>query len=149
MLADLELVHCYDEKAMTKEKRNLIMLNSAKSNLERMAYFGITEEQRISQYLFEETFNLEFKISFQQYNSSVTHSGSSKDNLDDQTIKKIKSLNQLDEELYKFAHQLLKTRFEALKSTDDSYQDHIQRLDKEKYEFSWDDIENENYDTPA
>lgn len=147
MLADLELVQCYNKSAMDPAKRDNIMLNSAKANLERMAYFGMTEEQQISQYLFEETFNLEFKISFQQYNKSDTHSGASKDKLDDKIIEKIRSLNHLDYELYKFAHQLLKNRFENMKVTDESFQAHMQRLGKEKYEFSWDDIEDENYDT--
>jgi len=147
MLADLELVNCYNKSAMDQGKRDTIMLNSAKANLERMAYFGMTEEQQISQYLFEETFNLEFKISFQQYNSSDTHSGASKDKLDEHMIEKIRAINHLDNELYKFAHQLLKNRFENMKVTDDSFQAHMQRLGKEKYEFSWDDIEDENYDT--
>jgi len=149
MLADLELVNCYNTSAMDQTKRDTILLNSAKSNLERMAYFGMTEEQQISQYLFEETFNLEFKISFKQYNQSTTHSGASKDKLDNEILDKIKALNHLDEELYKFAHQLLKNRFETMKVTDDSFQVHMQRLGKEKYQFSWNDIEDENYDTPT
>lgn len=147
MLADLELVHCYNKSAMDSSKRDTIILNSAKANLERMAYFGMTEEQQISQYLFEETFNLEFKISFQQYNKSDTHSGASKEKLNDKTIEKIRALNHLDNELYKFAHQLLKNRFENMKVTDESFQAHMQRLGKEKYEFSWNDIEDEDYDT--
>jgi len=146
MLADLELVNCYNKTGMDSAKRDLIMLNSAKSNLERMSYFGMTEEQQISQYLFEETFNLEFKISFKQYNQSDTHSGASKDKLDSKTIEKIRALNYLDEELHKFAHQLLKSRFENMKENDDSFQVHMQRLGKEKYQFSWDDIEDEDYD---
>jgi len=147
MLADLELVNCYNKSAMDPSKRDTIILNSAKANLERMAYFGMTEEQQISQYLFEETFNLEFKISFQQYNKSDTHSGASKEKLNDKTIEKIRALNHLDNELYKFAHQLLKNRFENMKVTDESFQAHMQRLGKEKYEFSWNDIEDEDYDT--
>jgi len=147
MLADLELVHCYNKTSMDPHRRDLIMLNSAKSNLERMAYFGMTEEQKISQYLFEETFNLEFKTSFQQYNKSDTHSGASKERLDESILEKIRTINHLDIELHKFAHKLLKDRFESMKETDESFQDHMQRLGKEKYEFSWDDIESENYDT--
>merc|ERR1719318_2548735 len=94
MLADLELVHCYNKTAMDQVKRDTIMLNSAKANIE-----------------------------------------------------KIRALNHLDDELYKFAHQLLKNRFENMKVTDDSFEAHMQRLGKEKYEFSWDDIEDEDYDT--
>ena len=63
----------------------------------------MTEEQQISKCL---DFYLEFKISFQQYYKSETHSGAFKD--------------KLDNEHYKW---------------------------KEKFEFSWDDIEDEDYDT--
>ena len=122
------------------------MLNSAKANLANMAYFGLTEEQEISQYLFEETFNLRFKTDFDQLNRSDTHSGHSLDKLDDAVIEKIRNLNQLDLELYKYAKILLKDRFDAMKESDESFEEHIDEVKKEK-EFSWDDIEDENYDS--
>ena len=122
------------------------MLNSAKANLANMAYFGLTEEQEISQYLFEETFNLRFKTDFDQLNRSDTHSGHSLDKLDDAVIEKIKNLNNLDLELYKYAKILLKDRFDAMKESDESFEEHIDEVKKEK-EFSWDDIEDENYDS--
>lgn len=43
---------------MKPEERDATMLASAKANLERMAFFGLTEFQENSQYIFEETFNL-------------------------------------------------------------------------------------------
>ena len=122
------------------------MLNSAKSNLANMAYFGLTEEQEISQYLFEETFNLRFKTDFDQLNRSDTHSGHSLDKLDDAVLEKIRNLNHLDLELYKFATILLKERFDLMKESDESFEEHIDEVKKEK-EFSWDDIEDENYDS--
>ena len=122
------------------------MLNSAKANLANMAYFGLTEEQEISQYLFEETFNLRFKTDFDQLNRSDTHSGHSLDKLDDAVIEKIRNLNHLDLELYKFATILLKERFDLMKESDESFEEHIDEVKKEK-EFSWDDIEDENYDS--
>ena len=122
------------------------MLNSAKANLANMAYFGLTEEQEISQYLFEETFNLRFKSDFDQLNRSDTHSGHSLDKLDDAVLEKIRNLNHLDLELYKFATILLKNRFDLMKESDESFEEHIDEVKKEK-EFSWDDIEDENYDS--
>ena len=122
------------------------MLNSAKANLANMAYFGLTEEQEISQYLFEETFNLRFKSDFDQLNRSDTHSGHSLDKLDDAVLEKIRNLNHLDLELYKFATILLKERFDLMKESDESFEEHIDEVKKEK-EFSWDDIEDENYDS--
>ncbi|MPC73000.1 Heparan-sulfate 6-O-sulfotransferase 3 [Portunus trituberculatus] len=58
MLADLSLVGCYNTSMMTPEDRGRIMLLSAKRNLKKMAFYGLTEEQGISQYLFEVIFNL-------------------------------------------------------------------------------------------
>ena len=144
MMADLELVNCHNTTGMEKHQRDLIILNSAKANLANMAYFGITEEQRKSQYLFEETFNLRFKTDFDQLNKGDTHSGASLDNLDTETINKIRALNHLDIELYKFAWDLLQKRFDAIKASDESYQEHLSNIGKEKYEFSWSDIEDEN-----
>ena len=43
---------------MTPEERETVMLASAKRNLREMAFFGLTEYQEQSQYLFEEIFNL-------------------------------------------------------------------------------------------
>ncbi|MPC85463.1 Heparan-sulfate 6-O-sulfotransferase 3 [Portunus trituberculatus] len=47
---------------MTPEDRGRIMLLSAKNNLKKMAFYGLTEEQEISQYLFEVTFNLRYHM---------------------------------------------------------------------------------------
>ena len=129
---------------MDPVRRDKILLASAKANLEKMAYFGLTEEQEISQYLFEETFNLRFKTDFDQLEKSDTHSGHSMDKLEDGVLEQIKNLNSLDLELYKFAKQLLKERFDTIKNEDDTYEDHI-KLHKDQ-EFSWEDIEDEDYD---
>ena len=147
MMADLELVNCYNTSTsmMDPVKRDKIMLESAKANLINMAYFGLTELQEMSQYLFEETFNLRFKTDFDQLNKSDTHSGHSMDKLEDEVIDRIMNLNHLDLELYKFAKQLLEERFEAMKEGDESFEEHIDDVKKEK-EFSWSDIEDENYD---
>jgi heparan sulfate 6-O-sulfotransferase HS6ST1 len=67
-----ELVGCYNKSGSTSEQRDRQLLASAKTNLERLAYFGLTEEQHLSQYLFQQTFQLEFRVPFQQFNT--THS---------------------------------------------------------------------------
>ena len=59
-------------------------------------------------------------------------------------MERIRNLNQLDIKLYKFASDLLKMRFEHLKSSDDSFKEHMDEVQKEQ-EFSWDDIEDEEY----
>src|SRR3954471_23245399 len=58
MLADLTLVNCYDASTMESESREGVMLESAKSNLKAMAFFGVKERMNESQYLFERLFAL-------------------------------------------------------------------------------------------
>ena len=147
MLADLQLVNCHNSSGSDPAQREAIMLNSAKANLASMAYFGLTEEQESSQYLFEQTFNLRFRTDFDQLSRTDTHSGASLDKLDDGIIDKIKALNHLDIELYSFAQKLLQERFNFVKESDESYDEHISNIEKEKYEFSWSDIEDEDEDS--
>lgn len=48
------------------------MLSSAKENLARMAYFGLTELQTVSQYIFEQTLGLRFVQPFEQFNATLS-----------------------------------------------------------------------------
>lgn len=126
MLADLELIGCYDKTYMQKKDRDRIMLASAKKNLQSMAFFGLTEFQKISQYIFEETFNLRFAIPFEQNNSTV--SSSTITSLTPGQAAKIAELNKLDLELYDFAKKLLMARFEKLKTRDVNFEERFSRL---------------------
>jgi len=110
MLADLRLINCYNSTGMDKWEREERMLKSAKANLEKMAFFGITAQQARSQFLFEDTFGLKFKINFeeqsedqksQQYLSLFTP----------KQMQTISNLNRLDIELYDFAKQLMDKRY--------------------------------------
>jgi heparan sulfate 6-O-sulfotransferase HS6ST1 len=105
MLADLALVGCYNKSSMPSHERDRVMLASAKRNLAAMAYFGLTENQKISQYIFEETFNLRFAIPFEQHNNTV--SINTLNNLAPSQRRKIEKLNSLDMELYAFAKRLM------------------------------------------
>lgn len=60
---------------------------------------------QISQYVFEETFNLLFAVPFTQHN--VTVSGATLAALSPAEVAHIKRLNSLDLELYDFAKGLL------------------------------------------
>ncbi|XP_067842819.1 heparan-sulfate 6-O-sulfotransferase 3-B [Heptranchias perlo] len=108
MLADLSLVGCYNLSIMTENKRNEILLHSAKNNLKDMAFFGLTEFQRKTQYLFERTFHLTFISPFTQFNSTRAASVE----LDEQTRKHIEELNLLDVQLYDYAKDLFLQRFQ-------------------------------------
>jgi len=47
MLADLSLIGCYNSSYMNQEERNRVMLASAKRNLLSIAFFGLTEFQKV------------------------------------------------------------------------------------------------------
>ncbi|PIK60652.1 Heparan-sulfate 6-O-sulfotransferase 3 [Apostichopus japonicus] len=102
MLADLTLVGCYNLSKYSPEERNAIMLESAKANLRRFSYFGLTEFQKESQYIFEETFNLQFKKAFEQSND--THANA--EPLTEEERAMVMEVNGLDIQLYEFAQEL-------------------------------------------
>uniref|UniRef100_A0A8D0DVS2 Heparan-sulfate 6-O-sulfotransferase n=1 Tax=Salvator merianae TaxID=96440 RepID=A0A8D0DVS2_SALMN len=125
MLADLSLVGCYNLTFMNETERNTILLQSAKTNLKNMAFFGLTEFQRKTQYLFERTFNLEFISPFTQYN--ITRAS----NVDiSETVRKhIEELNFLDVQLYEYAKDLFLQRFQYAKQ-----EEHEQNRQKRREE---------------
>ncbi|CAJ0935767.1 unnamed protein product [Ranitomeya imitator] len=108
MLADLSLVGCYNMSFTPEKKRAQLLLESAKKNLKDMAFFGLTEFQRKTQYLFERTFNLKFIRPFMQYNN--TRAGGV--DLDNGTIQRIEELNDLDMQLYDYAKDLFQQRYQ-------------------------------------
>lgn len=147
MLADLELIGCYDKTYMPKAERDRVMLASAKKNLQSMAFFGLTEYQKISQYVFEETFNLRFAIPFEQNNATV--SSSTIPTLTSAQEEKIASLNSLDTELYEFAKKILFERFEKLKARDSNFEErfkHLGQLQKGSgvTGFDWDKLDDDS-----
>lgn len=48
MMSDLSLVGCYNRSYMTAGERDRIILASAKHNLNSMAFFALTEYQKVS-----------------------------------------------------------------------------------------------------
>ena len=90
------------------------MLESAKENLRNMAFFGLTEYQRATQYMFEHTFKLKFIEDFVQRN--VTHAAETK--LTDEQQKKVLEVNRLDIELYQYAKDLFFQRLHYMQEED-------------------------------
>ena len=109
MLADLTLVNCYNKTGMRQAERDRIMLESAKDNLQKMAYIGLTEFQAESQMLFEQTFNLRFTKPFLK-----TKTFASNQELNPEQLLQIQKLNHLDIELYKFALELFQSHMTTL-----------------------------------
>ncbi|XP_076871396.1 heparan-sulfate 6-O-sulfotransferase 3-B [Brachyhypopomus gauderio] len=113
MLADLSLVGCYNLSSMSEARRAEILLESAKRNLRRMAFFGLTEFQRKTQLLFECTFGLRFMEPFTQQNS--TRAGAVGAALT--TRRRIERLNALDVQLYEYARDLFLRRVQHCRRT--------------------------------
>ncbi|KAM3613013.1 uncharacterized protein V6R79_018754 [Siganus canaliculatus] len=109
MLADLSLVGCYNVSVMNEEERWAVLLESAKRNLRGMAFFGLTEYQRKTQYLFERSFNLEFITPFTQLNGTRASSVE----VPSETQHRILQLNRWDVELYEYARDLFLQRFQV------------------------------------
>uniref|UniRef100_F6UBA1 Heparan-sulfate 6-O-sulfotransferase n=1 Tax=Xenopus tropicalis TaxID=8364 RepID=F6UBA1_XENTR len=125
MLADLSLVGCYNLTFMNESERNHILLQSAKNNLKNMAFYGLTEFQRKTQYLFERTFNLKFISPFTQFNSTRA----SNVDIDERSRERIKELNYLDVQLYEYAKDLFLQRFQYTRQ-----QEHQRKREKRKEE---------------
>jgi len=117
MLADLRLVGCYNRNAMSRERREEILLQSAMKNLDSMAYFALMEYQIESQYLFERTFGMKFRQPFVQMSSEETRAGAIV--LDAKNITRIRDLNHLDIALYSFAEKLFFERLNYFKRKDE------------------------------
>ncbi|KAG7168528.1 heparan-sulfate 6-O-sulfotransferase 2-like [Homarus americanus] len=139
MLADLSLVGCYNKSMMQPEEREKAMLLSAKNNLKKMAFFGLTEFQEISQYLFEETFNLKFRVRFDQHNQTI--SDMALQDIDLATRRRVEEINSIDIQLYEYAKMLLQQRFKKLSSQDLSFKEHFENMGMSK--FSWSEIDQE------
>uniref|UniRef100_A0A6G1S857 Heparan-sulfate 6-O-sulfotransferase n=1 Tax=Aceria tosichella TaxID=561515 RepID=A0A6G1S857_9ACAR len=88
------------------------LLESAMANLRRIAFFGICEQQKASQLVFEKTFKLEFSNEFSQSEDNKTRVFISK--LSSGVVDKIVELNSLDMRLYEYALDLFKYRCNQL-----------------------------------
>ena len=138
MLADLSLVGCYNRSVMTPEERDVLMLASAKENLRKTAFFGVCENQSVSQYLFESTFRLFFRkplIQLNQTRSSLVLSG-----LTHADLQRIRRLNHLDVQLYEFAVRLLTERFNQMRDSDPQFEQHFDRLSPRFWELDDADV---------
>ena len=132
-LADHELATCWDKKRYSREQRDQILLESAKSNLRNFSYFGLSEFLKESGSLFEETFGLILKNPIQgqpsnaskasQYVSALMHD---KDII---IYNKVVQNNLLDLELYEYALDIFGTRMRAIgKELDTDTLNYIQTL---------------------
>ena len=108
MLADLESIGCERLVKASKETINQELLMSAKQNLNKMAYFGLTELRDEVPTGFREVFGLEYSpvITLERVMAVV-----SEQNISTEQENKIRSLNGLDIQLYDYAKKLFYEKF--------------------------------------
>ena len=115
-LADSELVTCWNRTQHTSEERDTLLLESAKQNLLKFAFFGILEFQEESGWLFEKTFGMEFGIHppHLPFNSSVANLLLQELTVHPVLYEKLIANNKLDLELYWFAVEEFKKRMRTI-----------------------------------
>lgn len=114
MLANLSKVDCLNDQLMLPNaNKDEILLESAKENLKKMPFFGLSEYFIESCRLFENQFEVKFlkhcvqkEITTQLHSSPLLHTIWTSTALYDQII----DVNRLDMELYQYALQLLTVR---------------------------------------
>lgn len=117
MLADMSSIGCYGKGAgdfADVNERQRAMLRSAKKNIRSVAFFGLVEYQKESQFLFEQTFNLKFREPFVQKNH--TWSMSARISLSTGESRKIQGVNKLDSQLYEYAKKVFFERLEYFRT---------------------------------
>jgi len=112
MLASYKNFLCDDSQI-----ENNILLASAMTNLDQISFFGICEQQRASQLLFERTFDLKFKSPFKQSDDNGTRAFIAR--LPDKVKDRILQINSMDLKLYNYAVDLFAYRCNQLTNTDD------------------------------
>jgi hypothetical protein len=132
-LADHELATCWDKKKYSREQRDRILLESAKSNLRNFSYFGLNEFLVESGSLFEETFGLILRNPIQGQPLNVSKATQLVSTLmHDEEINiynKVVQNNLLDLELYEYALDIFGTRMRAIgKELDTDTLNYIQTL---------------------
>ena len=131
-IADLETVQCFNKRSLPRKEREQRLLQSAKDNLRRFAFFGITEYQTETSQLFEHTFGLKFGMKLEQKPMSKLNSAPMLNALWNtaSTYNRIASANHLDVELYEYALDLFSSRLKTIGITIDRehVKDEIQLL---------------------
>lgn len=113
MLAALDLTQCpKNPQELHSPSHERALLISAMNNLRRMAFFGLCEEQKASQIIFEKTFKLKFGTQFEQSEDNKTRIMI--DRLSPDIKLKIAQVNNLDMDLHQYAVSMFWNRLEQI-----------------------------------
>eukprot|EP00111_Clytia_hemisphaerica_P015561 TCONS_00045936-protein len=109
MLSNVSDISCSVKSLMTKVNYQQRLLSIAKQTISEIAFFGLLEYPRESQFVFEKTFGLEFDEPFQLWDTGFAKVYI--DGVNKELIEKVKKKNSLDVELYKFAKLVFFERY--------------------------------------
>ena len=111
-VASLEAAECFSHHTLTREERDDRLLQTAKRNLKKFAFFGITEYQSQSSALFEKTFGLEFGAEPEQKPLGMLKSAPMLSALwsNESVYNRVAEVNHLDMQLYAYALELFAGR---------------------------------------
>ena len=112
MLADLRPLGCYNSSALPSAVRRRLLLQSAASNLRRMAFFGLTERLADSARLFERRFGVRFDAQLRQL--ATTHGQAEARRLSVTDRRRVHLANRLDTKLYEYARLLFERRMQKI-----------------------------------
>lgn len=115
MLADLESVGCFNRTRVLTKERKRLMLESAKKNLEKIAFFGLSEFMIETEQLFEYRFKMKFDVPCRQKKYEYLHSAPLLYQVwnNSSLYDRIANLNYIDMELYKYAVELFSKRLSS------------------------------------
>ena len=134
MLADVDNAGCLNQAVMSNDKRNSILLATAKQNLKDMINFGVTE------YITESILLLEHRLDI-ELGSPLTQPLIKELNIADRIYeiwnnsnlyKKISSVNYLDMQLYQYGLKLFDQRLKQIHINID-----FQKTDKDIFSFMY------------
>ncbi len=117
MITNLSDVDCLDVRTVRNTRTDDVLLENAKANLKKMAFFGLSEYFIESCILFEKQFNLKFDIPCRQKKTEKLHSTTLLRSIwSNRTLHNtIVRTNHLDMQLYDFALRLFTTRLKKYK----------------------------------
>ena len=115
-LADHDEATCWNKTRYTREERDQILLESAKSNLLKFSYFGITDFPSESSELFEKTFGVVLRNPLKAMVPMNSRGGQFLQSLslDKKILTLIVENNRLDLELYEYAIEIFKKRIRTI-----------------------------------
>jgi len=111
MMSNISAVSCNFEEIMSRKKLKKKLLRIAKRNLNKLSYFALLEFPMESQFIFEKTFNFEFKEPFIKWDTGFALEYLRSFNVNTTMMHLVSQTNDLDHQLYDYAKIIFFKRY--------------------------------------